>query len=97
MKTLVTGIDDIFLGKSNETCSRSNLIFRGLTQIFQLISLVKRKVNPTIEQQTYKGIDIIDRLLVLKMDFNFQISQRNKKNAFSTQFSQMGLFLSSVL
>ena len=87
MKTLVTGIDVIFLGKSNETCSRSNLIFRGLTQIFQLISLVKRKVNPTIEQQIYKGLDIIDRLLVLKMDFNFQISQRNKKNAVSTQFS----------
>ena len=45
----------------------------------QLISLAKRKTNCSIEQQNCQHHGKYDRLLVLKMVFNFLNNQRNKK------------------
>ena len=56
--------------------SRKTLIFRGLT--FDFFSFVKRKANSTIERQKCKGHEKPDRLLISLMEFNYQISQRNK-------------------
>ena len=72
---------DFFSGESYKICSRSILIFRGLTCDFflvQFISIVKRKANSTIEQSNCKGHEKRDRLLILKMEINYQIYQRNK-------------------
>ena len=40
--------------------------------------MVKRKANSTIEQHNCKGQEKRDRLLISKMEINYQISQRNK-------------------
>ena len=45
----------------------------------QFISFVKRKANSTIEQQKCKGHEKRGRLLVSKVDLNYQISERSKK------------------
>ena len=42
------------------------------------LPLSKRKGNSSIEQQSCKGHEKRDRLLISKMEINFQISQRNK-------------------
>ena len=42
------------------------------------ISIIKRKANSNIEQQKCKGHEKRDRLIISKMDFRNQISQRNK-------------------
>ena len=47
----------------------------------------KRKTNSTIEQQKFKGQEKRDRLLISKVDFNFQISQRIKNLPIDTVFS----------
>ena len=39
------------------------------------ISFVKRKAKFTIEQQKFKGHEKRDRILVSKVEFNFQIRQ----------------------
>ena len=44
----------------------------------QCISIFKRKKNFFIEQQKVKGHEKRDRLLISKMETNYQISQRNK-------------------
>ena len=59
------------------------------------ISLVERKFNPIIEQRKCKGHEKRDRILVPKVEFNFQISKRNKKIYLPMQFSQIGLNLSN--
>ena len=46
--------------------------------LVQFMSCVKRNTKSTIEQQKYKDSEIHDRLLILKMHFNYQISQRNR-------------------
>ena len=44
----------------------------------QCISIVKRKANSTIKQQKRKDYEKRDRLLISKMEINYQISQLNK-------------------
>ena len=39
----------------------------------QCVSIVKRKVNSTMEQQKCKGYEKRDRILSSKVEFNFQI------------------------
>ena len=66
---------------SLKVCSRTILIIRCLSFDFflsSLISYVKRNANATIEQQKCKGLKNLDRLLILKMEFNNQIFQRNE-------------------
>ena len=70
-----------FLRKSLKICSGSNLLFRGVN--FDLFSssvhfFLARRANSTVEQQKCKGHEKHDRLLVSKVEFNFQISHRNK-------------------
>ena len=60
----------------------------------QFISFDKGKANSTIEQQKWKGQEKRDGLLGSEMVFDFDISQRNKKNYLLIQFSQIGLILS---
>ena len=74
------GLGDFFSGKSLKICSRSILIFRGLIcDFFRFNSLVKKKANSTIQQQKCKDHKKRVRLLILKIEKNYQISQRNKK------------------
>ena len=47
----------------------------------QPISIVKRKANSIIEQKKCKRQEKRDRLLISKMEINYQISQRNKNFA----------------
>ena len=49
-----------------------------------------------MEQRNFKGDKKRNRLLTLKMDFNYQISQRNKKvkQKHLKKFSQIGVILS---
>ena len=61
--------------KSNE---RSEYSYIGLAGL----AFFKRKVNSTTEQQKCKGYEKRDRLLISKMEINYQISQRNKSFAF---------------
>ena len=80
----------IFSGISRKTCSRSILIFRGLTCDYFLNSvhfIDKRKANSTIEQQKSKRREKRDRLLISKIEINYQISQRNKSFTFDPVFS----------
>ena len=71
-----------FSGKSIKICLFVNFDFsRFDLRLFlsvQCISIVKRKANYTIEQQNCKGDETRDRLLISKMETNYQISQRNK-------------------
>ena len=57
-----------------------NFFFRGLTCDF--LSSVHfyclKEGKPTMEQQKCKGHEKRDRLLISKMEINYQISQRNK-------------------
>ena len=72
--------DVFFPEKVLKICSRSNLIFRGLSLDFtSSFPLLKSRAKATIEQRKCKGHEKSDRFPVSKMDFNFQISQRNKK------------------
>ena len=47
--------------------------------LVSVVIIFFREPNSTIEQQKCEDHKKSDRLLVLKVDFNFQISQRNKK------------------
>ena len=72
----------ILFEKNLKISSGSNLIFRVLTfdlLSVQFISFVKRKANSTTKEQKCKGHKKRDRILFSKVDFNFQIFQRNKK------------------
>ena len=53
---------------------------------FTLSSLVKRNANYTIEQRNCKGHEKRDRLRVSKVEFIFQISQRNKNFTYRSSF-----------
>ena len=82
--------------------SGSNLFFRDLTsELFlssvHFFSFVKRKANYIIEQQKCKRHKKRNRPLVSIMEFNFQISQRNKKIYLLIQFSQIGFLLSKKI
>ena len=72
-----------------------NLIFRLLVFDFfqvQFLSFVTR--NYTIEQHKFSGHQNRDPLLVSKVEFNFQISQWNKKKlSFDPVFSNWVIFL----
>ena len=50
-------------------------------------SNVKKKANSTIEQQKCKSHEKRDRLLISKMEINYQISQRNKSLPIDPVFS----------
>ena len=53
--------------------------FRGSTSDFFLRlvhCLCKKMTNSTIEQQKFKGHIILDRRLILKVDFNFEVFQK---------------------
>ena len=56
-------------------------------QCFSKKCFVKRKAKFTIEQQKWKGHEKCDRLLILKMERNNQISQRNKSLRIDPVFS----------
>ena len=60
------------------------MIFFVCFEVFQVqfISFVKRNANFTIEQQKFKGHEKCNRYLVSKVEFNFQISQRNENLTF---------------
>ena len=66
-----------FSGKSFKICSRSIMIFRGLTCDFFLSSVhfhCKRKANSTIEQQKCNVTKIDrDQFLLSKIEINYQI------------------------
>ena len=65
------------------------LTFRGLTCDFfkvQRISIIKRKANFFIEQQNCIGHEKRDRLLILKMEINYLISQRNESFTYLPSF-----------
>ena len=86
-----------FSFRKSKVCSCSILIFRGLTCDFSLSSVhlyFKRKANSTIEQQNCKGHEKRDRLLILKEEINFQISQLNK--SFDPVFSYWVNFIKKV-
>ena len=86
----------IFCRKKSKIYSCSILIFRGFELYFffqvQSISFVKMKANSAIEQQNCKGHEKRDRLLISKMEFNYQISHRNKSFTYRSS-SQIGLIL----
>ena len=44
----------------------------------QCISVVKGKANSIIDQQKCEGHEKCDRVVISKMEINYQISQRNK-------------------
>ena len=72
----------VFFQENLKICSGSNLTYRGLTFDFFLFSvhfLFKRQANSTIEQLKCEGHKKRDRLLISKVKFNFEISQRIKK------------------
>ena len=54
----------------------SSLVF--FFDLLSFIDFVKRKGNSSIDQR--KGYEKHDQLLVSKVEFNFQISQRNKSS-----------------
>ena len=56
----------------------------------QCISIFKRKKNFFIEQQKVKGHEKRDRLLISKMETNYQISQRNKIFTYWSNFLKLG-------
>ena len=59
----------------------------------QFISIVKRKANnSTSEQQNCKGQEKRDRLLILKMEMNYQITGEIQVFPIDP-FSQIGLIL----
>ena len=91
------GIADFFCFQEKvfrKICSRSVLIFRGLTCDFffqvQCIPIVERKANSLIEQQNCKIHEKRDRLLVWKMEIKYQISQRNKSFTYLSSFLKLG-------
>ena len=53
----------------------------------QCISIVKREANSTIEQQKCKGREKRDRLLISKMEINYQVPSEIKVLAFDQIFS----------
>ena len=66
--------------RSLKIYSGANLLVRGLTYDIaqvQLISFFKRKANSKFELRKCKGHEKRDRILVSKVEFIFQISQRN--------------------
>ena len=81
-----------FLGNL-EIFSGSNSLFRGWTFHFFLNSFffVKRKVKLHYRTVKCKAHEKRDWLQVSKVEFNFQISQRNKKTYLLIQFSRIGL------
>ena len=77
------GRDDFFcIGKMlNFNLAQFNFSRFGLLLISfkgQFISYVKRRTNSIIEQQKYKGHKKLDPRLVSKVEFIFQIFQRNE-------------------
>ena len=81
---------DIFLKKRPEVSSRSNLIFAVLVLNsfkVQFMSLDRWKANSTFEQHKCKGHKKRDQILISKVSFVFQISQRNKTLPFDPVFS----------
>ena len=77
------GLADLFCfffqEKVFKICSHSVLVFRRLVTCdffkVQCISIVKRKASSFMEQQKCKGHEKRDRLLISKMEINYQISQ----------------------
>ena len=67
-----------FSGKSLKFCSRSILIFRGLTCDLFFKFCAFTLLNSTIEQQKCKVHEKRDRLLISKIENVYLISQRNK-------------------
>ena len=49
---------------------------------FHFISFVKRKANSTIEKQKLRGQEKFYRLLISKMEIDYQISQRIRSFAY---------------
>ena len=106
------GIGDFFSRKNLKNCSRSFLIFRGLTLIsfqIQCIYFAKRKTISTIEQRNCKGYkNVIFRGLTL-ISFQIQsiytakrktistIEQRNCKGYKNAKFSKCNLILPAEL
>ena len=73
---------------------RSNVVFRGLISDLLLISVqffCKKNAIFSIEQKKCRGHEKEDRISVLKVDFNLQISQRNKNIYSSIHFSRIDL------
>ena len=62
-------------------------LFCGLTFDFLLSSVVKRKANSTIEQSKCRSHEKRNQILVSKMVFSFEFSQRNKKFTYRHIFS----------
>ena len=58
----------------------------------QCISIVKRNANSTIDQRNCKGHEKRDQLLILKMEINYQVSQRNKSRDLFFFSSKMKIF-----
>ena len=56
----------------------------------QFISFVTRKADSTNKQQNYKRHKKCDRLLSLKVAFNFQIFQRSKSFSYGSNFLNLG-------
>ena len=52
------------------------------------------KANSTIEQQQFNGLEKRDCCLILKMEFNYQISQWNIISFLLPVFFQIGFILS---
>ena len=70
----------IFFSRSLKICSGSNILFHGLSFDFFLSSVylfVERKANSAIEPQKVMVMKNEFVFLVQKMEFNYQISQRN--------------------
>ena len=90
------GLADFFVffsGKCLKICSRSISIFRGLTCDFfkvQCISIIKTKANFFIEKQNCIGHEKRDRLLILEMEINYLISQRNESFTYLPSFLILG-------
>ena len=65
---------------------------RRFSFFVQFVSFDKRKANSTIEHRKCKGHEKLDRLLTSKIEFNYQISQRNNKNPINPVFSNRVTF-----
>ena len=67
-----------------------------ISSLVQFISFVKTKAISTIEQQKWKGHKKRDRLLVLKVLFKYQISQRVKALYIDPVFSNWVYLIKKV-
>ena len=61
--------------------------------LHHFISFVKKKANSGTEQQKCKGHEKRDRLLIAKMEFNYQISQGSKVKNIDVALSNLLNFI----